>query len=123
MTDFFRVGGWPMWPILFTGLIQLFFTWRYVQQPEPRLRVIVHSLGAVTMTVGLLGTVLGLIATLMGVAPLLPDKAYLCLIGLGESMSCIALALTFQGFTAIGRALGDLRVPLGPPGPPLNPNA
>lgn len=113
MIDAFRNGGFPMWFILVTGIALLATTWRYMQGQDKRSRALSQGLSQVTLLLGVLGTVMGLIATLMGVAPILPEKAYLCLIGTGESLNNLAFALIFMVFAAIGRTIGDARAANG----------
>lgn len=125
MIDFFRAGGWPMWPILVTGLILNLYAVRYAQRPEPQRRGLVRSLAIVNLLTGVLGTVLGLIATTVHLAPHLPDKAYLCLIGLGESLNNLAFSLSCVLLAAIIKTVGDVRAAQGPraaKAPPLPPN-
>lgn len=113
MIDAFRNGGFPMWFILVTGVALLATTWRYMQGQDKRSRALSQGLSQVTLLLGVLGTVLGLIATLMGVAPILPEKAYLCLIGTGESLNNLAFALIFMVLAAVGRTIGDARAANG----------
>lgn len=113
--DAFRAGGWPMWPILFVGAGLLAAAVRYAQQATPVRRAALHGLAVVTGLLGVMGTVLGVIATLMGVAPHLPEKAYLCLIGLGESLNNLSFALILLVVAAGIKVVGDVRAAQSPP--------
>ena len=109
LMEAFRNGGWPMYPVLLSGTLLVAAAARYALRPLGEQQRLLRGLSLCTLLWGVLGTTLGLIHTLMGVAPLLPDKAYLVLIGLGESLNNLAFALILIVLATMIRVWGDLR--------------
>ena len=111
MYEAFRNGGWPMFPILVLGILQIIAAGRYAVQPDARQLTVVRSLSQVTFTFGVLGTVLGMIHCL-GSMDQVPVELIgkITLLGLGESLSNIALALVLCVFSGLVTTIGGLRV-------------
>jgi len=103
MGEFMRMGGIVMWPTLAFGLLTVFAAWRYAAQPDATRSRQALAAGLLTVISGLAGTTLGAIVTLtqMGDVPL--EKQFIALIGLGESLCNLALALVL---CTVGAALG-----------------
>ncbi len=108
--DGFIEGGWPMYPVLIFGLLLLTAAWRYMRQPEERHLPLLRSLGSATLASGFLGTVLGVIHTLEAIHQVpLELTLRIALLGLGESLNNLALALLLFVLASVIRSVGTLR--------------
>lgn len=115
MSEFMQMGGVFMWPVMIFGLATLAVALRYALTPEPaRLRQ-TFALGLVTLLSGLSGTALGFIVTLTAMGEVAPDKRFIAMIGLGESLCNVALALVLVTFAALIGAFGTWRTPKSAP--------
>jgi hypothetical protein len=99
MLEAFRIGGWGMIPTFICGLLMVIVSVRYAARPDRRFVPLVISLNVLTSIAGLLGFVTGLIIE--------PSVA---LVGLGESLYNVALALMLMMVAAIAAALGAFRL-------------
>jgi hypothetical protein len=115
----FRNGGWPMFPILVLGILQIVAAGRYSIQPDARQLLVARSLGQVTVTFGVLGSVLGMIhcLTAMDQVPVELIGKF-ALLGLGESINNFALALLLTVFSGLVTTVGALRAAGPPPAGP-----
>lgn len=105
--DAFRLGGWGMYPTLVFGLIFVVGAIQYARRPEPHHRPLVISLGVLTLIVGSLGFVTGLIATMAHTEP--PNEPRVALVGLGESLHNVSLALMLLVVGTIAAVIGNWR--------------
>lgn len=110
MIEAFHEGGWPMFPILILGVLLVIAAVRYCMTPEARNLQVVRSMASVTLLFGLLGTLLGMIHCL-GAIHQLPHEMVvkITLLGLGESVNNLALALLLMVFAGLFTAVGALR--------------
>ena len=116
MIEWFRLGGWGMWPTLAFGCLMVAFGLRYAVRPDARLVPVLATSGLLTLVSGALGFVTGLIATstyVGGVA----DKS-MWLVGLGESLHNLGLALALVACSLLAVLLGAVRVAIAPEGQP-----
>lgn len=109
LSEAFRNGGWPMYPILVCGLLCVLAAASYAARPEPRRAPLVWALGIGTLLWGALGFTLGMILTLSAVGKVPPAERYIVLIGLGESLNDLALALLLVLAAALTAAVGAFR--------------
>lgn len=106
----FHEGGWPMFPVLVLGLLMIVAAGRYAVRPDARNLLIARLMGQVTLVFGFLGSVLGMIHCL-GAMSEVPNELVvkITLLGLGESINNIALALLLTVVAGLVTAAGALR--------------
>lgn len=104
----FHNGGWGMWPTLVVGLLMIGVSARYAVSPEKRFVPLIVASSVLTFLTGALGFVTGLIATSqyfdMNAAP--PNVV---VIGFGESLNNVGLALVLLSVGMIAVTLGAAR--------------
>jgi len=122
MMEHFREGGWGMFPTLGFGLLMLAVAVRYATRPERRYVPLLLGSGVVTLSSGALGFVTGLIATFRYIGHVGPDRRYLAIIGIGESLENVAFALVFAVLASLIASVGAWRIAQGGPAPSLLPN-
>ena len=93
MREVIREGGWPMFPILALGVTALLAGLRHALFPQRSLRPLVIGLAVSTVVMGLLGTALGVQTSARFIGQVPPEQRYIFLIGLAESLNCLAVAL------------------------------
>lgn len=113
MMEHFREGGWGMFPTLFFGLILLGVAARYASRPERRYVPLLLGAGVVTLSSGALGFVTGVITTFRYIGGVGPDRRYLALIGVGESLENVAFALIFIVLASLAASVGAFRIARG----------
>lgn len=106
----FREGGWGMVPTAVFGVLLLAVAARYALRPERRYVPLLLGLGVVTLTTGALGFVTGLMATFRHVGDLPEGQRGIALIGLGESLTNVAFALSFVALASLATSAGALRL-------------
>ncbi len=109
MIESFRMGGWGMWPTLVIGALMIAVSLRYAVRPESRLVPLIVSTGLLTLTSGALGFVTGLIATTTHLAEIEASRSDIFLIGFGESLNNVGLALILGAVAMIAVAAGAAR--------------
>lgn len=109
MPDWFRMGGFGMFPTLFFGVVAILAAARYAQKPEKRFFPVVAALSAVTLLSGGLGFVTGLINSCLAIQSVTPDLRYIVVIGLGESLANVSLALALLVVASLGVLAGTIR--------------
>lgn len=91
--NFFRVGGYGMYPISVDGFLLLAAALFLALRPERRLVPLVASLGLLTLGSGVLGTVVGIVTTLHYVARTSTGQMQALVMGTAEASHCLVLAL------------------------------
>jgi hypothetical protein len=114
MTDFFRIGGYGMWPTLAFGLLMFAAALRYAGRPERKRVPLVVSLGVLTLASGLCGFITGLIKSFEAVGQVGPDDRFIAIIGLGESLHNVALALICIALATLAAVVGAYRMSRAP---------
>ena len=106
----FRLGGWGMYPTLIFGLLTVAAAVRYAYSPERRFVPLQLSLGILTLGSGGLGFVTGLIASFQYIERVEPDRRWIWMLGVGESLHNMALALGLLTVGAIAASVGAYRI-------------
>lgn len=109
MKDAFMAGGWGMWPTLIFGLLCLAVSIRYAMRPEKRFVPLLICTNVMTLIAGSLGFVTGMIATTTYLAADDLKQPAIALIGMGESLHNVSLALILMMLAAIAATIGAFR--------------
>jgi hypothetical protein len=115
MIESFRNGGWGMYPTLVFGMLMIGVSLAYARKPERRFIPLQISLGLMTLVTGSLGFVTGLIKSLGAIHQVPEERRFIWLIGLGESLNNVALALILLVLAVLVISVGALRVALASP--------
>jgi hypothetical protein len=115
MGEAFHSGGWGMYPTLVFGVLMIGVSVAYALRPGRRFIPLQISLGIVTLVSGSLGFVTGLIKSLQAIHQVPEDRRFIWLIGLGESLNNVALALTLLVIAVLVISVGAVRVALASP--------
>lgn len=110
MIESFHEGGWPMFPILVLGILLVIAAGRYALTADARHLPVLRSLNGVTLAFGILGSVLGMIHCLSAMSQV-PNELVvkISLLGLGESINNVAMALVFMVLAGLIKTVGALR--------------
>src|SRR3954451_21242192 len=93
MKEAFIDGGFGMFPTAIFGVLTVLAAVAYAIRPERRFVPLQVSLGIMTLVAGGLGFTTGMIKSLGGLHMADAEKRWLWLLGMGESLNNIALAL------------------------------
>ena len=108
--EFFRDGGWGMYPTAICGFALLASGFLYLLRPESRYTPLVFCLGFMTLIAGVLGMLTSLITTfryLQNVAP--ADQLKIGALGFAESTNNMVLALILTFLAALPTLGGVVR--------------
>ena len=114
MLEYFHMGGWGMYPTTIFGMVLLAAATRYAVRPDRRLVPLQVSLALLTFLSGCLGFVTGVIKSLNALDAVKPEQRWIWLLGVGESLNNVALALVLLVVASIAVAIGTLRVARAP---------
>ena len=103
-----KAGGPGMIPTLIVGILLVGVALVYAVRPGRRFVPLLVSLSVLTLVSGALGFVMGVIKSIEAVGETGAD-ARLSLIGTGESLNNVALALALIMGAAIATSVGALR--------------
>lgn len=115
MREAFHMGGWGMYPTLIFGVFLIAASARYAVRPDKRLVPLQISLGLTTLFAGCLGFVTGVIKSLDALDGVPPEKRWIWLLGVGESLNDIGLALALVIIASLAAAVGALRLAYAKP--------
>lgn len=107
MSEAFRLGGWGMYPTTVIGLVLVYCALRYAVTPEAARALVVRRLSVLTFTVGCLGFVTGLIKSFVAVPDGSPGSYVI--VGIGESLNNIGLALVLLVISGLAMSIGAAR--------------
>jgi hypothetical protein len=114
MREAFHLGGVGMYPTLVFGLLMMAAALAYARRPEARFIPLQISLGIMTLAGGSLGFIGGLMKSLDAIKDVPESNRFIWLLGLGESLNNLGLALALIVLSALIASLGTLRVALAP---------
>ena len=109
MRGAFHDGGWGMGPTLLFGLLMLAASLRYLWSPEKRYVPLQVSLGIMTLACGALGFVTGVMKSFGAMGQVGPDLKWIWMLGVGESLNNVALALALVTSSALAASVGAFR--------------
>jgi len=110
MLEAFRLGGWGMYPTTIAGVFLIVAAIRYARTSDRAALPLIRQLSILTALVGTLGFVTGVIHafTACGGAPA-GDLPYYVVIGTGESLCNVGLALVLLVMARAATAVGTYR--------------
>ena len=108
MFEAFRLGGWGMFPTLFSGLFLLWVASSYARKREAAQLPLLAILALLTMAAGCLGFVTGFMKTLE-FASSAPNWVEAVTSGTFESLHNLALAFSFLVLSGIVASIGAWR--------------
>jgi hypothetical protein len=121
MLEAFRFGGWGMYPTLVCGVLFIAAATRYAMRPEQRFVPLQAALGLMTLQVGALGFVTGMIKCFLAMDQVSPDRRWIWMLGAGEALNCVGLALVLVVVGTLATAIGAYRLSRGAPAAPAAP--
>ena len=105
--DWFKEGGWGMWPTLVFGSSALIGAVWYARQKTPVAKATMLGMTMATLFSGLLGVTEGLITTFKAVSRMPPDQqSSIALLGASESLQNLVLALCFATMVTLVYVFG-----------------
>jgi hypothetical protein len=110
MVEAFHLGGWGMFPTAIFGLMLVAAGVRYAVSPERRYVPLLVSLGVMTLAAGSLGFVTGLIKSALAIPGAGPDSRWIWVVGMGEALNNVALALLLTTLASVASSVGALRI-------------
>jgi hypothetical protein len=109
MLEFIKEGGFPIFPVLFFGLLSLVTAVRYAATPRRDLLALVIGLGVTTVILGALGTALGVQKSAEYIGAVEDSKRWIFLLGLKESLCNMVLALAIAALDSLVATAGAWR--------------
>jgi hypothetical protein len=110
MFQAFELGGWGMIPTFLFGTLMVASAVKYALNPERRFVPLLVSLGLMTLVMGTLGLVTGMIRCFLAMEHMPPDDRWIWMLGLGEALNNIGLALGLVGLGLVATTVGAFRV-------------
>lgn len=109
--DFFKAGGWGMYPTMIFGFFFVAASVLFLLRPERRFLPLVASLGAVTLGSGLLGTSVGIVKSFHYLQQVpAADQLIVATLGCAESLNNLVLALIIVVAATLLVSIGALRL-------------
>ena len=117
MREMFHIGGFGMYPTALFGLLLVGVSIRYAIKPESRFIPLQVTLGLLTFFAGCLGFVTGVITSFSHLMELKGGDGthWAPVIGVGESLANVALALALVIMATIAASVGAARIAAGLP--------
>jgi len=109
MSNFFRDGGFGMYPTAAFGFVLVAAAVAVAARPERRYLGVWTALAVATVASGILGTATGLVNTFRYAAAH-PEDQGAALIGAAESLNCTILGLILTTLSSLGIIAGAVRL-------------
>ena len=114
-SNFFRDGGFGMYPTLIFGFALVAAAAMYLLRPERRRVALPVCLGLLTLGSGLLGFTTGMVNTLRYIQKVPPgEQLQIGALGAAESANNLVLALIFVVLAALLASIGAFRASRAP---------
>lgn len=110
MFDMIREAGFPVFAVLSFGLGSLALSVRQAVAPSPVLKPLLRSLILATVLLGVLGTAIGVQVSANAIGEVSPDKRWIFLIGLKESLHNLTIALVLVVPSLVLSGAGNARL-------------
>jgi hypothetical protein len=110
MGDVIREAGWPIYSLLILGFAALAVSIRHAAVPQRSLVPLALALTAACLVNGALGMSLGLHHTIDGIRQVEPERRWIFLIGLSESMNNWSASLVFALPALLACGIGSYRL-------------
>lgn len=108
--NFFRDGGWGMYPTSIFGFLLVASGVLLMLRPERRFVALVVSLGVLTLGSGVLGTAVGIVNTFHYLTKVpAADQFKIGALGCAESLNVVVLALILGVLASLFAAVAALR--------------
>jgi hypothetical protein len=108
--NFFRDGGFGMYPTALFGFLCVAASVALVLRPEPRFTALFRALALITVTSAVLGTTVGLIKTLRYAVTAPPGEvSQSVLVGCAESLNVVVLGFILATLGGLGAAIAAFR--------------
>jgi hypothetical protein len=99
-----------MFPTLLFGVLFFASAVRYARSPERRFIPLQAALGLMTLQVGALGFISGMIKSFLAMGQVPADRKWIWMLGAGEALNCVALALVLVIVGTLTATIGAYRV-------------
>ena len=110
MQEAFRIGGFGMYPTTMAGLFLVATAVQYARHPDRARLALVRALAVLTALAGALGFTTGMIKSWIAAGGVEgPDAIRYALVGTGESLTNVALAMILLVMAAIATCVGTYR--------------
>lgn len=110
MLDIIREAGWPVFSVLLFGLGSLGLSVRQAVAPSPVLAPLLRSLLLATLLLGVLGTAIGVQVSASAIGEVSPDKRWIFLLGLRESLHNLTIAVVLVVPSLVLLGAGNARL-------------
>jgi hypothetical protein len=110
MFEAWKMGGFGMFPTAIFGVLLVASAIRYALSPERRYVPLQLSLGVMTLSAGGLGFVTGMIKSALAIEGAGAERRWVWILGMGESLANVALALALVTLAALAASVGALRI-------------
>jgi hypothetical protein len=108
--NFFRDGGWNMYPTSLFGFLFIAAAVLLVLRPERRFVPLVASLGLLTLGAGVLGTMVGVVNTFRYLLKVpAAEQFQVAALGCAESLNNLVLAMMLLVLAALLGSIAALR--------------